>query len=76
MQITINGEQPFKAQKETFCVAGTSAGFTLNYSADKETWTAYEESTPADETLIVNGVTPYMWFKLAGNVDEETLIIV
>lgn len=76
MQITVNGEQPFKSQKGTFCVAGTTNGYTLNYSADKENWTAYEEDTPANETLIVNGVTPYMWFKLAGNTDEETLIIV
>ena len=76
MQITVYGEQPFKAQKETFCVAGTSAGYTLNYSADKKTWTAYSEATPANETLIVNGVTPYMWFKLAGNTDEEVSIIV
>lgn len=75
MQIYVNGEQPFKCQKGTFAVAG-GAAFTLNYSADKETWTAYPQATPADETLIVNGVTPYMWFKLAGNTDEERLIIV
>lgn len=75
MQIKVNGEQPFKAQKETFCVAG-GASFTLNYSADKKTWTAYDEATPANEKLIVNGVTPYMWFKLAGNTDEEREIIV
>lgn len=76
MQIKVNGEQPFKSQKESFAVAGTSAGYTLNYSVDKENWSAYPQATPANETLIVNGVTPYMWFKLAGNSDEETLIIV
>ena len=75
MQIYVNGEQPFKAQKGSFCVAG-GASFTLNYSADKENWTAYSQATPENETLIVNGVTPYMWFKLAGNTDEERLIIV
>lgn len=74
MQIYVNGEQPFKAQKETFAVAG-GAAFTLNYSVDKVNWTAYTEATPANETLIVNGVT-YMWFKLAGNTDEKRLIIV
>lgn len=75
MQIKVNGEQPFKCQKDTFAVAG-GAAFTLNYSVDKTNWTAYDEATPANETLIVNGVTPYMWFKLAGNTDEEREIIV
>lgn len=75
MQILINGEEPFKCLKNTFAVAATSAGYTLNYSADKEVWTAYTQATPANETLIVNNVTPYMWFKLAGNTDAETRII-
>lgn len=75
MQIKVNGEQPFKCQKDTFAVAG-GAGFTLNYSVDKVTWTAYDEATPSNEVLIVNGVTPFMWFKLAGNTDEEREIIV
>ena len=76
MQIVISGEKPFRAQKETFAVGGTSAGYTLNYSADKETWTAYPDAVPANETLVVYGVTPYMWFKLAGNSDTEVTIIV
>lgn len=71
MQGKINGEQPFKCLKDTFAVAGTSAGFTLAYSVDKVNWTEWEESTPANEELIVNGVTPYMWFKLVGNSDEN-----
>ena len=76
MQIVISGETPFKALKNTFCVGPTSAGFTLNYATSKEgPWTQYSESTPADETLIVNGVTPYMYFFLEGNADEETEII-
>ena len=76
MEIMVNGERPFKAQKETFCVEA-GAAFTLNYSASKDGgWTAYTESTPANETLIVNGVTPYMWFKLVGNTDTERKIIV
>lgn len=75
MEIKVNGEQPFKSQKDTFAVAG-GASFTLNYSVDKTNWTAYDEETPEHETLIVNGVTPYMWFKLAGNTDTERKIIV
>lgn len=75
MQVFVSGEQPFKAKKGTFAVAGTSAGYTLNYSVNRVDWTAYETATPANETLIVNGVTPYMWFKLVGNSDEDVEII-
>lgn len=71
MQGKINGETPFKCLKETFCIAGTSSGYTLAYSANKVNWTEWTESTPANEELIVNGVVPYMWFKLVGNVDES-----
>lgn len=75
MQILINGSEPFKCLKDTFAVAATSAGYTLNYSVDRVHWTAYSSATPANENLIVNGVTPYMWFKLEGATDEEIRII-
>lgn len=76
MQAIVSGETPFKALKNTFCVGPTSSGYTLNYAVSKDgEFTAYSEATPANECLIVNGVTPFMWFKLAGNVDEETEII-
>ena len=76
MQATVSGETPFKALKETFAVGPTSSGYTLNYGVSKEgPWTAYTDATPADECLIVNGVTPFMWFFLEGNADEATEII-
>lgn len=75
MQATIHGETPFKCLKDTFAIAGTSNGYTLNYSVDKVNWTAWEEETPAGETLIVNGATPLMYFKLDGNTDENVQAI-
>ncbi len=76
MQGTISGETPFKAMHNAFTVGATTAGYTLNYSTSKEgPWTAHSDSTPANETLIVNGCTPYMWFKLAGNADAEVEVI-
>ena len=76
MQAIVSGETPFKAYKNTFAVGPTTSGYTLNYGVSKEgSWTAYTEATPADECLVVNGVTPYMWFFLEGNVDEATEII-
>lgn len=76
MQGIINGETPFKVFKETFSVAPTTAGYTLNYATSKDgAWTAYTEATPAGEMLIVNGVTPFTWFKLAGNVDNNVEVV-
>lgn len=75
MTITVNGEQPFKALKTTFSVAATSGGYTLQYSVDKTNWTSYPDAVPANETLIVNGVTPYVWFRLKNNADQAVEII-
>ena len=71
-QITINGEQHFSVLAHSFSVYCPDA-FTLNYSADGEHFTAYDEATPAGETLIVNGVAKGMYFYLSGN--NSTAII-
>jgi len=71
MQGIIHGENPFKAIGSSFAVAGTSAGYTLQYSIDKVNWSSWDESTPANEELVVNGVVHYMWFRLRGNEDEN-----
>ena len=68
----ITGEAPFQVLAHSFSVY-TDSAFTLNYSADGEHYTAYEESTPAGETLIVNGVGKNMWFYLEGNSGEAII---
>jgi len=75
MKVMVSGETAFRSQRESFGVGPTSNGYTLSYSADKETWTDYDEATPANENLIVNGVPTYMWFKLKGNQDTEVVVI-
>ena len=76
MQATVSGENPFKVLKETFTLGPSAQGFTLAYSTSKDgTFTEYEEATPAGEVLIVNGVTPYSWFKLVGNTGEVEIIL-
>ena len=75
MQITVSGESPFKVLKDTFAVGKTTNGYTLAYGIDKNNLTDYTEATPAGEDLIVNGVTPYMWFALKGNTGEVTIIV-
>lgn len=71
--ITITGEQPFSVPTRSFAVSPSSEGFTLNYSADGVSYTAYSSSTPANETLIVNGVPKSLVYKLVGNQSELTV---
>lgn len=68
----ITGEQPFQVMAHSFSVYSDDA-YTLNYSADGENYTAWGESTPAGETLIVNGVAKNMYFYLEGNTANATI---
>lgn len=66
----IQGEKIFGVPTNSFAVSGSESGYTLNYSADGESFTAYEKATPANEVLVVNGVAKGMSFKLAGNTSD------
>lgn len=66
----IQGEQIFGVPTTSFAVSASVSGYTLNYSADGESFTAYEKETPANEVLVVNGVAKGMTFKLAGNAGD------
>lgn len=66
----IQGEQIFGVPTTSFAVSASESGYTLNYSADGESFTAYEKETPANEVLVVNGVAKGMTFKLAGNASD------
>ena len=68
--IKVKGEQPFQILAHSFAVTPSSEGYTLNYSANGEEYTAWEEATPANETLVVNGVAKLMYFKLVGNQSD------
>jgi hypothetical protein len=67
MTLEITGETPFQVLGHSFTVSPSSEGYTLNYSADGVSYTAYEESTPANENLIVNGIAWGQYIKLVGN---------
>ena len=72
MKKIINGEQPFQIMAHSFSVYSEDA-YTLNFSADGENYTAWDEETPAGETLIVNGVAKNMYFYLEGNTTNATI---
>lgn len=71
-KIKVTGEAPFSVLAHSFSVYSPDK-FTLNYSADGEHFTAYEEPTPAGETLIVNGVAKGMYFFLQDNASEAVI---
>ena len=53
----------------SFVISASGQGYTLNYSADGTSWTAWSEATPANENCVVNGVPKGMLYKLVGNTD-------
>lgn len=69
-RLKIKGEQPFQILAHSFAVSPSAEGYTLNYSANGEEYTAWEEATPANEVLVVNGVAKLMYFKLVGNQSD------
>lgn len=76
MKALVNGEERFKALNDQFMVGPCSVQYTLAYSADGENFTAYEESCPANENVIVNGAIKYSWWKLSGNTSTDDVLII
>lgn len=69
-RMKINGENAFQVLAHSFSVSPSSQSYTLQYSANGIEFTDWEETTPANETLVVNGVGKFMYFKLKGNNSE------
>lgn len=70
----IQGEDIFQVLAHSFCVSPSTSGYTLQYSADGIGFTSWDEPTPANEVLVVNGVAKMMYFKLLGNTGEVTVV--
>lgn len=73
VQNTIANEQPFQVLAHSFSVSPSTSGYTLAYSADGVNYTNYTEATPANETLIVNGINKGEYFRLVGNSGEVVI---
>lgn len=69
-RLKITGEAPFQVLAHSFSCSPSAEGYTLNYSANGIDYTPWEEATPANETLVVNGVAKMMYFKLVGNASD------
>lgn len=70
----INGEEVFQTINGNFSVSPSNETYTVAYSTDGRSFTEWEESTPANEVLIVTGIPliPIYW-KLIGNNSELTV---
>lgn len=73
MKLYIDKDKPFQIGIDNFVLSPSNEEYVLHYSADGVNYTAWEESTPANETLIVNGIPQGMYFKLVGNNTILTL---
>ena len=66
----VEGDKAFSVPASSFGISASSSGYTLNYSCDGKSWTAWEESTPANEQVFVTGAPQMMKYKLVGNTGE------
>lgn len=72
---TVQGNKPFFSTTKSFTVGKTTGGYTLAYGVNKDDLTAYPDPVPANEDLVVNGVTPHTWFMLSGCTDESVIVV-
>lgn len=63
----IEGEERFQIMANNFAAGPSREGYTLMYSADNLNYTAWPEHVPAEENLVVNGLSQGLWFFLKGN---------
>lgn len=66
----ITGNTPFSVPVGAFSISASAEGYTLNYSADGESFTAWQKSTPSNEVLIVTNFPAHLTYKLEGNESE------
>lgn len=73
MKLSIDKDKPFQTGISSFAISAAKNAYTLHYSADGYSYTAWTKETPANEVLVVNGAPKGMYFKLVGNKDILTL---
>lgn len=73
-KIKISGEQHFQVGASRFCIGASASGYTLNYSADGEHFTAWDDVTPQDTDQVVINAAEGMYFFLEGNTAEDVVV--
>lgn len=70
MTVKITGATPFQVLAHSCVISPSEDGYTLNYSADGINYTAWDEATPANETLMVNGLAYGTYLMCSGNTSQ------
>lgn len=73
MLIKKTGETPFSVLANSFMVSPSAEGYTLEFSADGQNYTAWDEPTPANENLVVTNVPQECYYRLKGNKSTVTI---
>ena len=75
-KIVVHKEEVFRAQKDQFMVAPTSAGYTVAYSADGENFTNDTDAVvPSGQNLLYLGAMQYGYYKLVSNADDVDVLV-
>lgn len=69
----ISGENAVQVQAHSCIISPSNEGYTLCYSGDGISWTEYDESVPAYENLIINGLAWGTYIMLQGNQTDVTI---
>lgn len=73
MEMLIQGDKVFSVPASEFAISPSKQAYTLEYSANGEDFTAWKESTPTGENLVVTGAVKTMYYRLNGNADNLVL---
>lgn len=72
-QKTIKGEEAFSTMAHSMIISPSNETYTLQYSCDCENWTSWEESTPAGDNLIINGLPKNTFLRLKDNASTVSI---
>lgn len=72
-QISVTGAEPFKIEAHSFMISASGQGYTLEYSADGEIFTAWDEPIASGINLPVINCPRGCWWKCTGNEDVLTV---
>ena len=73
MKLKINGENPFQVIAHSCIISPSQQQYTLQFSADGETYTDWDEPTPSGENCVVCNFPKFIFFRLKGN-NSDVLI--
>lgn len=77
-KILVHKDEVFRAQKNQFMVAPTSAGYQIAYSASGEdgSFTLDPDAVvPANENCLYLGAMQYGYYKLVDNADDVDVLV-